>query len=371
MKCRMRQWVIVIMLMLLPWQKVQAEELQQVMDGLDLSAWQSALDEAEIHWDVREMLRSLVSGDAESTLNALINAVRQMIANEVRSIHILAGKLLAPALLWAAARLILGEGRTSNAAGMVCYLMGACIMLDSFGEELKRAQAAAGCVGTLTGQVFPVLTALMSASGRVGTAGWMGTLVTFCGGTMTALVQRVMAVLGSGAAILAAAGNLSESVSFKSLFRLCCSAGNWLLSGIMALFIAMTTLGGLMGSAQDGMTIRAAKYAAGSLLPVVGGDVANTMDTMVYSAALVRQAAGITGVVVMLGVCLRPIIGLIMTLLTYRLTAALIEPVSDGALRQCMEQMAQCIRLLLVASLVSAVLFISLTGICLTTLNSV
>lgn len=369
MKSRLWWGLMLGLCMMLCAQCAQAEEVRQLVDGLDLSAWQSALNGAGISWNAGEMLRALVGGEGEEMLNALMNTAKQVMTNEAQSLTRLMWKLTAPSLLWAVARLMLGEGRTSDATGMVCYAAGACMMLGSFGEELRGAQLTTERIGQLTQQVFPVLTALMSASGRSGTAGLVGSLVSICGGTMMGLIQRVMAVLGGSAAILAAAGNLTERISLKGLFRLCCSAGNWLLSGIMALFIAMTTLGGLLGSAQDGMTIRAAKYAAGSLLPVVGGDVANTMDTMVYSAALVRQAAGITGVLVMLGVCLRPVVRLIWTMLVYRLTAALLEPVADGALRQCMEQMGQCIRLLLVASLVSAVLFISLTGICLTSLN--
>ena len=197
--CKILLWLIVWELMLFGGHGAQADELQQVMDGLDLSAWQGALDEADLEWNASEILHELVSGDGQSVMDTFLNAVRQALIDEVQSMSTLMGKLIAPALLWAVARLILGEGRTSGAAGWVCYLTGACIMLGSFREELRRAQQAAGNIGALTGQVFPVLTALMSASGRAGTAGLMGTLVTFGGGTLIALVQRVMAVLVGGA----------------------------------------------------------------------------------------------------------------------------------------------------------------------------
>ena len=189
--------------------------------------------------------------------------------------------------------------------------------------------------------------------------------VSLSGGVLTEFIRRIMGTLCAGAAVLAAAGNLSERMSLKGLFSLCCSAGSWLLGGVMALFAGMTALGGVLGSARDALSLRAAKYAAGSLLPIVGGDVAGTMDSMVYSAALVRQAAGVTGVLVMLGVCLRPVLRLVLTLLSCRLSAALLETVADGALRRCMEQMAQCVRLLLAASLAGAALFIMLIGVCL------
>ena len=59
-----------------------------------------------------------------------------------------------------------------------------------------------------------------------------------------------------------------------------------------------------------------------------------------------------------------------LTLLAYMLSAALLETIADGALRCCMEQMGQCIRLLLAAALACAVLFIMLVGVCLGSIGS-
>jgi hypothetical protein len=86
------------------------------------------------------------------------------------------------------------------------------------------------------------------------------------------------------------------------------------------------------------------------------------MDVMTAGASSVCAAAGVTGVVVMLLVCLRPAVRLISGMLCCMLASALTEPIADGALRRCMDQMAQVVRLLLAACGVNAVLFIVLTG---------
>ena len=88
------------------------------------------------------------------------------------------------------------------------------------------------------------------------------------------------------------------------------------------------------------------------------------MDGMAASAALVRSAAGVTGVIVMLAVCLRPVIRLTLGLLTLRLAAALTEPVADGPLISCAGQLGKATQLLLAAVSVSAALFVTLTGVC-------
>ena len=191
----------------------------------------------------------------------------------------------------------------------------------------------------------------------------MTTLTAFSAGAMTAALERIMTVLGGGAAALAAAGNLNPRMSLKGLHRLFCSVGNWLLGGVMAAFLGLSTVGNLLGSARDGLTIRAAKYAVDNLMPVVGGDMADAMDAVARSARLVREAAGVTSLALLGSVCLRPILRLAMELVCYRLAAALTEPVADGPLRTCMEQTAQAAQLLMVAVAVSMAIFATLAGV--------
>lgn len=359
-------FLFVLLVLLMP--RARAEESLPALtlsDLPDLSSWQSALDESDIPITPSDLLITLTQGDPQTALQPLLALAQRIWNEEFPRIGSLILQLTAPALLWAVARQLTAQNRLSGTAGLVCYLIGAGMMLSVFARELSAARQTVSRISALTDRVFPVLTALMSASGRTHTAGLIQTLVSLCGGTLTEFIGRIMSVLCASAAVLAAAGNLSERMPLKGLFKLCCSAGSWLLGGVMALFAGMTALGGVLGSARDGMALRTAKYAAGSLLPIVGGDVAGTMDSMVYSAALVRQAAGVTGVLVMLGICLRPVIRLMLTMLAYMLSSALLETIADGALRRCMEQIGQCIRLLLAASLVCAVLFIMLVGVCL------
>jgi len=344
----------------------KAEEAEKLAAGVDLSVWQAELDGAQSGMEAGEMLRALVRGEGEETARVLTEKARQAVLDEIGLLGRLMLKLMAPALLCAAARQLSGQ---SQAAGLVCYLTGAGMMISEFAGALRLTQEAAGRIGGMTEGLLPVMTALLTATGRTETAGLIQSMISLCGGVLTAFVERVTTVLGGGAAVLAAAGNLTERMPLKGLFKLCISAGNWLLSGVMMLFAGLCALSGGLGGARDGLSMRAAKYAAGSLLPVVGGDVAGTMDAMAYSAGLVRQAAGVTGVAAMLGVCLRPLVRLGAMMLAHMTAAALSEPAADGALCRCMEQMGQSIRLLLVGTIVNAVLFILLIGLCLSGIN--
>ena len=342
-----------------------ADEVSQVIDGLDVSAWQAAADEAGAEVDVLQLLRALAGGEAVLAPEGLPELLKGIVLGEAGGAYEMLLAFMGPALLWAVSRRLTSGGRLSGAAGFACCLVGVGLMLDAFASQMELARTTVRQLGNLTEQVFPVLTSLMSAAGRPGAAGAVQTMVAFGGGALTAFLEHSAAVICAAAAVLAAAGSLTERISLDGLFRLCCTAGGWIFGGVMSAFLAMTTMTGVMGTARDGVTIRAARYAADNFLPVVGGDVADAMDAMAQSAGLVRSAAGVTGVIVMLAVCIRPVIRLALGMLMYRLAAALTEPVADGPLKKCAEQLAQAAQLLLAAVAAGGAMFITLAGVCL------
>jgi len=337
----------------------RAESVRDAVEAIDFSSWQQTVDEAGGGLDVGSLVLSLAEGGLELSPEKIAQLLRELVSSEARSLSGQLIALCAPALLWAVNRQL---SRMGAASGLVCYLAGAGVMISVFAGQLQLMTAAAQRVGQLAGQVFPVLSSLMSATGRAGTAGLMQPLIAFAGGTMAQAAGQIGRVLGGSAAVLAVAGNLTGRISLKGLHKLCCSAGNWLLGGVMTVFLGLASLCGAMGRAQDGLSVRAAKYAVDNLLPAVGGDVADAMDAMASSALLVKNAAGVTGAAALVAVCVRPVVQLALGMLTFRLAAAVAEPVADGPLKKCMEQLAQASQLLLAALAVCMSVFLSLIG---------
>ena len=363
----MRRFVMLALLLLMLPACAAAGELEETIGTLDLSSWQAAIDESGAELNAAELIGRLARGEAEFTPEAVWALLWEIVSGEAEGMRERWTALMGPALLWAVSRHLMNRGRLGASAEYACYLAGACVMLASFGTQMELAGNTVRRIGRLTEQAFPVIAALMSAAGHPGSAGAVQPMAAFGGGVLTAFAGRILTTLCPAAAILAAAGNLSGRISLNGLFRLCISAGKWLLGAVMTVFLAMTSLSGLLASARDGAALRAAKYAADNLLPVVGGDVADAMGAMMESARLVKSAAGVTGVIVMLSVCLRPVISIALYMIALRLAAAMTEPVAGGPLKELMEQMSQAAQLMLASVAVSASLFITLTGVCLST----
>ena len=105
------------------------------------------------------------------------------------------------------------------------------------------------------------------------------------------------------------------------------------------------------------------KYAAGTFVPVVGGMLSETLESIIACGRLVKGAAGSASVIVLLYLCLSPIIKLTAIIVTYKFTALIIGPVSDGRLSMAIEEFTSSLVIILAMVIFTAVMFIICAGI--------
>ena len=86
---------------------------------------------------------------------------------------------------------------------------------------------------------------------------------------------------------------------------------SWGVGVISAALAAIVTMQGVVASARDSALLRAARYAAGSMIPVVGNTVASALATLGGGLALVKSSVGVSAVVIILLTALSPLICLL------------------------------------------------------------
>ena len=146
--------------------------------------------------------------------------------------------------------------------------------------------------------------------------------------TTVALVGRVasellLPIAGFGLAISLLSSFASDSVGalsrgIKSLFM-------WFVGILTALIGGTLSLQTMISAAQDSAAMRAARYMASGLIPVVGSTVSGALSTL---AAGVGYAKGIIGggaILTLISLVLAPLV----TLLLYRFALALAGVVAD------------------------------------------
>ena len=336
------------------------EEAERIAGGLDVSEWQAYADAAGLEIDVRETLLSLVSAqdgwDVQGALAALGETLRAQLRESVSLIVLFA----APALVCALAKQFAPQN--GGVIEWIGVLAAASAMLAAFASAFSQAERAVSLLSQCAQAVSPLLIALLSAAGGGATAALLSPMAALAGGAIGTAAGGSGLALCACAAGVAAAGELSERIRLTKLFKLLRTLCNWLMGAWLTAFLAVVSVQGLLGAGYDSAAVRTAQYAVDNLMPVVGGDVADTMDALIGSAQLVKNAAGVTGLCLLLLVCVRPLLAILAPLLASRLAAAMIEPVEDGPVARLIDRFGDVLSMLLVVVVASCVMAMVLIG---------
>ena len=214
------------------------------------------------------------------------------------------------------------SGNISEVASVgVSVIMGAGIvneLLPLAKEVCGALRAASGFFGAFV----PIASAIQLGSGAVRTAAVSAVGMNITVSVISAFGEPFfLALSGFGFALgmISALGTPSKlSGSVKKLFM-------WFMGLVSALLMGLLALQSYIASARDSAAIRAARYAASSLIPVVGGTVSGAMATIASGVSIVKGAVGVGAVAVLLGILLSPLVILLLYRLALSICAGLCE----------------------------------------------
>ena len=340
----------------------QAQATQSLLAGLDLDGLVAWSEEEETGLDLRTLLAQLISGEVQFDLATLGETVKSLVLREVTSALALLVALVAPMLIGAMLGNIGSPGGAARTAALVCVLAVSAQLVTLYERMAPIARDALSGMARLTDQLYPLLAALLAAAGKGAGSALFTPAAAVAGGVISGVISRWAVLLTGCAAALTIAGYLSDRMRLDGLTSLVKKSVTWGLGVLLTLFTAMLSMQGLLAKSYDGASIQTARFAASSLVPVVGGELADSLDALVTSAALVRSVLGVTGLLLLAAACAGPIVTLAMHALAVRLASALVEPLNTGPVQKMVEKFAGVISLLLAAVISGAMLTVVVIG---------
>ena len=151
---------------------------------------------------------------------------------------------------------------------------------------------------------------------------------------------------------------MSDRVQVDKLSKFFKSSVVWTLGVVLTLFVGIVSLEGTLSSNVDGITAKTTKAAVSSFIPVVGKILGDAVDTVIGCSSILKNAVGIVGVIIIIGVCVAPIIKLTILMVIYYLGAAVCQPIADQKIIQLLEQMGDTFKTLLAILCSVSVMFV-------------
>lgn len=228
--------------------------------------------------------------------------------------------LLAVITLCAVAKMASGSDLTG--ATTVVGALGLCAAAaGSFPAMISLAADTVQKITDYTGCMLPVMASAAAMSGGMSsaTALYTGTVVF-----AELLMQLISRVLVPGVYFYLAIAGAEAALGSDTLSELREFVG-WVVSKSMKIVLTAFTiymaLTGVVSGNSDALALKATKAAAGAV-PVVGGIISDASESLLASAAMLKNSAGVFGMLAILALCLTPFLRVGVQYLMLKLTAA-------------------------------------------------
>ncbi len=372
--------IIIVFIMITPgWvgaetkSEVPAESiLKGRMEDLDLADIQDVLKDLNRETegyipaiDVTSLIKGLVKGEIGLSPMEIISGMgRYLFAQVLSNINLLI-KLMALSIVYAILCNVqdtFGNGTVNELARMTCMLVLTAVAVQSFWAALKIGSAAIDSM-VLFMQVFlPTLLALLAVMGGVTSMAILQPILAVSIGFFSTAFKDLLLPIILFSAILAIINNISEKFHLSRLASLLKQGCIVFIGFVLTVFVGIMTIQGITAATVDGISIRTAKFAADNFVPIVGGFFSDAVDTIVGCSLLIKNAVGAFGLIALFAIIAFPVLKIVSLIVVYKICAAVIEPVAQGQLVRCLNEMASSL-LLVFATVASVALmfFVSVT----------
>jgi len=235
-------------------------------------------------------------------------------------------------------------GRTSASSEPMIFLIAyASSLIPVLAVITECFTVARECVSSMQTQmqlVFPLLMTLMAASGGSVSAAICRPAVAFFSTNIVSLILSVIFPLTLLIIAFSIAGHLSKDLKFGKFAAFFKGINKWIIGISISVFGLFFTLQGMTAATYDGITRRAAKYAIGTGVPIVGGFLSGGFDLAIAGSALIKNSLGSMSIFMMVSVLFEPVVLLVSVNLLLKLTAAITQPIGDERISDLLEETA-------------------------------
>jgi len=341
-------------------EKTLGEAADETLDNMDLSLYDELLKRLEdnnntsLTASVRMLIDDILKGKNEIDFSYFMRLLGKSVLGEFTAILPAMGAIIVIALLFGVLQNLssgFSKASTKKLVYVICYGSVLTVLGLLVASSINQTMKTIALLNSFLDVSLPILLLLVSALGGTASVAVYQPMVLIFSVGIFKIVNFVVVPLFYACFIFGILGNLSDELRLDKFAKTAKSAAEWVLGITFSLFIAFVTAQGITGAGIDNLAAKGAKFALASYVPVVGTHLKDGFDIVVASCLVVKNALGLSSVIILIFASLMPIIKLATFILTLRVTAAVIEPVTDKKLVGVLSDTASAL-MLLVAVLV-------------------
>ena len=312
--------------------------------------------------DIQNLLNSAISGniDNKGLLKKIINLLGVDILSTLKIFISILVIILIHSILKSFAE-DLNNSEVSKIIYYVQYILIVTIVMNNFYDIFKNITDTIKNLTGFANILVPLLVTLMTFTGSITTSNIIQPILLFIIQFIGKAIQDLIIPFVSIIVAISIVSKISEKIQIEKISKFMKSTVVWFIGIILTAFVGVLSLEGTLTASIDGITAKTAKAAVSNLIPVVGKILGDGVDTVLGCGVILKNAVGIVGVIIVIGICAIPIIKLATFGIMYNILSAVAEPIADNKIVKLLEEFGGIFKLLF--AIMCSISFLLIIGI--------
>lgn len=212
----------------------------------------------------------------------------------------------------------------------VCVCAITLILLVLIVDILKSTNELLYNLSLFMKLTFPILLTLMTSLNGINTATMLRPYSLILTNVISSICINVVLPLLMASIIIMIVSNMSDKIKLNKLTKFFKTTAKWILASIFSIFVTFLSMQGLTSGVVDTISIKTAKNAIGSHVPIVGEYLSEGYDLLYASLVIIKNSFGYICIIFLIFIIMAPVIKILILSLLLKLTSAAVEPVLDN-----------------------------------------
>lgn len=360
-------------------EKELTEATNNNLNKIDFSTIESIFSNLEDSYSIfgsstfKQKVEQIIHGEYFNNYDSLLKAIFAFLSDGVVSIVPIIMMLVALSVL----SMIISSMKTGSNKGIgnviefVCYGAMVVILVGVLKNVIDVTRTTLNTMQSQIQAIFPMLLTLLTAvGGFVSVSIYKPVVVLLTSGIMV-LFEKLLLPIFIFTFLFTIIGHINPRIKLNKFADFLTSLFKWVLGTVFTLFSGFLAIQGISAGKYDGISIKATKFAVKSYIPLIGGYLSDGLDFMVLSSVLIKNAVGLSGLLLMVVTVLSPVIGLVVLKLGLQLTSSIIEPLGNSQMTSFISSCAKILIYPIVLILGMAFMYILTVAMMMCTANAI
>lgn len=199
------------------------------------------------------------------------------------------------------------------------------LLLSSAGTMISLGAETVRKLSDYGKLLLPVMTGALAAQGGANASASMHMLTVLFDSILSSAASTILVPVLYIFLSLSIGGAATGRTALTKLADLAKWVATWLLKGILYAFTGFMSITGVVSGAADAAMVKATKLSISGMVPVVGGILSDASESVIVGAAVVKNAAGVYGMLAVMAIWITPFLQIGIQYLLLKATAALSE----------------------------------------------